>query len=83
MVALRIPKELLAEIADEIARSQNRFNEPYDRSSWIIKAIREKLDHLKRSRKPRPRKPSAEGPSAAEAVAPVAELSAATDSPTL
>lgn len=38
---------------DEAVRSANRRTkgEPYDRSSWIRKAVTEKLDHLRRSKR--------------------------------
>ena len=74
MVSLRIPADVLAAIVREVDRSMlgNR-GEPYDRSSFILSAIKEKLAHRERSRKGRGRKPSAADTSAADGVEMVAE----------
>lgn len=48
--SLRLPPELMDEVEMAIERSVgNRAAEPYNRTTWIIAAIREKLAHLKRS----------------------------------
>ena len=51
-VPLRIPREMLAAIEDQVAKSVTHAkDEPYNVSSWIRAAIQEKLDHLARSRR--------------------------------
>jgi len=54
IVPVRIDDALLSEIQAITARSVlHSPQEPYTVSSWIKKAITEKLDHLKRSGKAR------------------------------
>lgn len=54
IVPVRIPKELLAEIACAInSANATTAGPPYSVSSWVRKAIREKLDHLGRRGKSR------------------------------
>lgn len=49
LVALRIPNETFAKIEAILARSVIQTpGEPYNMTSWILKAIKEKLDHLGR-----------------------------------
>lgn len=56
IVPLRIEPALLAEIDAAIAsRNDHTALAPYDRSAFIRAAIREKLDHYKRSRRKRPK----------------------------
>jgi len=57
-VSVRVPDDLLQQIEQEIARTnQNTRNAPFTRSSWILVAIREKLAHAKRSRQKKKKKP--------------------------
>jgi|SRR5271168_1558725 len=58
-VTLRIPENLLEQIKETIDRNNLRARgEPWDTTSWIIDAIRDKLAHQDRGRKKhdRPRK---------------------------
>jgi len=49
IVPVRIPDALHQEISLAIVlANETRKEEPYDMSSWIRKAIMEKLDHLRR-----------------------------------
>lgn len=80
MVSVRVPQPILDQVLAAIARSQHtRHIEGYCVSTWLLAAIEEKLAHLERSRKPRPRRRPAseaaslaaqvgETPAAAEAV---------------
>lgn len=53
MVALRIPQELLTEIeATMKKRNVVAFGEPWSRTDFILVAIKEKLAHMARSRRP-------------------------------
>ena len=55
--AIRLPDDLRAEIERNVERSTHtRKREPYTLSSWVIDAIKMKLDHVERSRRPRRRK---------------------------
>jgi hypothetical protein len=52
IIPVRIPVELLAELDAKIDTvNDRRKDEPYRRSSFIIAAIREKLDKYKRGNK--------------------------------
>lgn len=54
IVLFRLTPDLLAEMDAAISmRNGHTALEPYDRSAFIRAAIREKLEHLKRSRKRR------------------------------
>lgn len=54
VIPVRIPTALLAQIECEIAKVNLTWNvEPYTRSSFIISAIKNRIDHLHRSRKKR------------------------------
>lgn len=54
VLQFRCPDEMLAEIEQAISISFERsFGEPYTISTWIKKAIQEKIDHSKRGRKKR------------------------------
>ena len=56
-VTLRLPGSLRQEITEAmLSANLVKVDEPFDFSGWIKKAIQEKLDHLRRSRKPRKRK---------------------------
>lgn len=58
IVPIRIPEDLLEQILVRIASANvQRSEEPYTMSSWIIKCIRDRLDHNTRSRRKRRRKP--------------------------
>lgn len=49
VVTLRLTPELETQVLAAIGRANNRTqDEPYGISTWIAKAIREKLDHLNR-----------------------------------
>lgn len=49
---VRFPEDLDRDIAAEIARTnENRRAEPFDFSTWVRTACREKLAHSRRSRK--------------------------------
>ena len=62
-VTLRIPREMLAAIEDQVAKSVTHAkDEPYNVSSWIRAAIQEKLDHLARSRRRRVQPKEEESP---------------------
>jgi len=52
IITFRVPDDLLAEM-DSAINSANWHSkiEPYRRASWIKAAIREKLAHIKRSKK--------------------------------
>lgn len=53
MVALRIPGEMLRQIEATIARRNFHSPEiPWNRTDFILSAIREKLGHMSRSRRP-------------------------------
>ena len=56
-VILRIPQDLLSEM-NEVIERRNAVTreEPWDMSAFIRTAIREKIAHVLRSRRPRPRK---------------------------
>jgi hypothetical protein len=50
IVPIRIPVDLLAQVDAYVARSAHtRPGEPYTRSSWIIKAIEDRIAHARRS----------------------------------
>lgn len=52
VVCFRIETEKLAEVQRAIvSANENRRAEPYTQTSWILKAIQEKLDHANRSKK--------------------------------
>jgi hypothetical protein len=52
IITLRVNEQLLSDLEDEIRNANfNRKDTPYTRSSWILKAVTEKISHLKRSRK--------------------------------
>lgn len=51
---LRIPAELLRQIQEAIDRqSEFRRGEPWNMTTWIIAAIRERLDKQARGRRPK------------------------------
>lgn len=59
IVPVRVPPGLLEQIDQAVSASQDlRFEGGHTRSSWIIHAIRQKLAHMERSRKPRRAKAS-------------------------
>lgn len=48
---LRVPQKLVEEIEQAIdSANARRREQPYDWSAWALKAIKEKLAHLQRSR---------------------------------
>ena len=53
MVSFRVPEEIVLAIEDECHRSLegHPFLTVFDRTAWILQAIREKLKHRARSRK--------------------------------
>lgn len=52
ITCLRIPAELDAKIMAALdGANVNRVEEPYNKTTWILAAIREKLSHLERSRR--------------------------------
>jgi hypothetical protein len=54
IITLRLPPALLTLVRSAIARSEHtRFEGPWDLSSFIVAAIREKLAHMERSNRPR------------------------------
>jgi hypothetical protein len=54
IVPVRMSEDMIRDIDAAINRANlNRHEAPYDRSSWIRKAIIEKMEHGIRSRKPR------------------------------
>ena len=56
IVPLRIPAELLARIDEAIkSANHNRAEAEYNRTSWILHAISEKLAKRQRSNSPRKR----------------------------
>lgn len=60
---LRVPQKLVEEIEQAIdSANARRREQPYDWSAWALKAIREKLAHLARSRGRRRRRRSARQP---------------------
>jgi hypothetical protein len=64
VVPVRIPAELLAVIDATVSRVNVKTRgEPYTRSSWILAAIRDRLAHMERAKKPRRR---AAGPARSE-----------------
>ena len=57
---VRLTPEILAQIQDAISGRNGRTREePWDRSSFIRIAIREKLQHMRRSRRSRGRRSAA------------------------
>jgi len=56
VIPVRFPKELLTQVENAVqSANATRAAEPYTVSSWIRKCIEEKISHLQRSRKKRPR----------------------------
>ena len=56
IVPIRIPAELESRILIAIdVRNKHSSEEPFSMSEWIRKAIMEKLDHLERSKKKKPK----------------------------
>lgn len=54
IVPIRIPADLLIEVEEVIVRSwDTRAAAPWNRTTFILAAIREKLSHLKRSSRKR------------------------------
>lgn len=52
VIPIRIPPLLLAAIDQQIKETNRKFSKhPYNRSSWILKAVSEKLSHALRSGK--------------------------------
>jgi hypothetical protein len=52
VIPVRVPNDMLERIHQQVASSLlNRKEEPYTVSSYIVKAISEKLNHLDRSKK--------------------------------
>lgn len=52
VIPIRIPPLLLAAIDQQIKETNRKFTKnPYNRSSWILKAVSEKLSHGLRSGK--------------------------------
>ncbi len=63
IVPIRFPAELLKAMDVTIHRqNRKRVGEPWTRSSWILHAICEKLDHIDRARRPRKRRTGQTGP---------------------
>lgn len=49
IVTLRIPADLLAQVERAVeSNNDHRSGQPYDRTAWIIQAIRERLDKQRR-----------------------------------
>lgn len=52
VITLRIPQDMLDEMDSAIGSANWHSKiEPYRRASWIKAAIKQKLDHIKRSKK--------------------------------
>lgn len=59
IVLVRLTPEILAQIHGAIeGRNRRTREEPWDRSGFIRIAIREKLHHMRRSRRSRGRRPA-------------------------
>lgn len=55
IIPIRLPSDLLDQVDKAVQGSElRRKGEPWTRSSFIRRAIEEKLAHAARSRKPRP-----------------------------
>ena len=60
--SLRIPADLMQEVKDTIDRShETRAGEPWTITAFILTAIREKLNHMERSRRSGRRRPTDNG----------------------
>lgn len=60
IIPIRLSDLYLAALDRAIVSANKRVKgEPYDRSSWIRKALTEKLDHLARRPKRKPKSPGA------------------------
>lgn len=56
VIPCRFPADLLAQVDQTIRRSQDtRAGEPWNRTTFILQAVRDKLNHMERSRRPRKR----------------------------
>jgi hypothetical protein len=63
IIGIRVPDALRAKIETAVTRSeQSATREPFTLTTFILAAIREKLDHMARSRRPGRRRKQATPP---------------------
>lgn len=60
VVSVRVPVDVLNDLDEALARYWNAFAGPMTRADFVLKAIREKLAHMERSRRKRVRVPAGE-----------------------
>lgn len=75
IIPIRLADELVEQIDQAIASNNDRrADAPYDRTAWIIQAIKERLDKLARGRKAAKRKAGPAGDQAGDDVGNHAKL---------